>query len=144
MLSTEVPNFEEISNYKGHILAAEEWDNLDVIRVLGMTFYAYHGVNLAERQLGQRFEVDAEVYLDTREAGRTDSLDDTVNYLKIYEIAEEVILEGQYNLIEAIAEDIARAVLERLPVEKVLVRVRKPNVPIPGITGGVEVEIFRG
>ncbi|HDL78673.1 MAG TPA: dihydroneopterin aldolase, partial [Bacteroidetes bacterium] len=85
-----------------------------------------------------------EVFLDTRQAGDTDDLADTVDYAKIYEIAEEVILEGEYNLIEAIAEDIARLILERLTVEKALVRVRKPHVPLPGITDGVEVEILRG
>ncbi len=139
LLTTEVPNFEEISNRNRRPPLDEESNNLDVIRVYGMIFFAYHGVNESERELGQRFEVDAEVFLNTRRAGKTDSLRDTVNYVEIYRIVEEIILENEYRLIEAIAEDIAQAVLERLPVEAVQVRVRKPHVPIPGITVGVEV-----
>ncbi|NOY76754.1 MAG: dihydroneopterin aldolase [Calditrichaeota bacterium] len=117
---------------------------MDVIRITGMVFYAYHGVESEEKKLGQRFEVDVEVFLDTRRAGNTDDLVDTVNYVTIYEIVEEIVIEGEYNLIEAIAEDIARLILERLPVEKTLVRVRKPHVSLPGIVRGVEVEIVRG
>ncbi len=121
-----------------------EETELDVIRITNMVFYAFHGVEPAEKKLGQRFEIDVEVFLDTRRAGNTDNLVDTVNYVTIYEIAEEVVIEGEYNLIEAIAEDIARMILERLPVEKTRVRVRKPHVSLPGITNGVEVEIVRG
>jgi len=121
-----------------------EEPELDIIRINSMVFYAYHGVESAEKKLGQRFEIDVEVFLDTHRAGNTDDLVDTVNYVTIYEIAEEVVIEGEYNLIEAIAEDIARLILERLPVEKTLVRVRKPHVPLPGIVHGVEVEIVRG
>ncbi len=121
----------------------EDWEELDVIRVSGMTFYAYHGTTPAERQLGQRFEVDVELFVNTYTAGHTDALEDTIDYVKVYEIVEEIVLEGEFNLIEAIAEAIAEALLRRLPTEMVQVRVRKPNVAIPGITGGVEVEIIR-
>ncbi len=121
-----------------------EEPELDVIRVNNMVFYAYHGVEAAEKKLGQRFEVDVEIFLDTRRAGNTDDIVDTVNYAAVYEIAEEIVIEGEYNLIESMAEDIARLILKRLPVEKTLVRVRKPHVPLPGITDGVEVEIVRG
>ncbi len=121
----------------------EDWEELDVIRVSGMTFYAYHGTTPAERQLGQRFEVDVELFVNTYTAGHTDALEDTIDYVKVYEIVEEIVLEGEFNLIEAIAEAIAEALLRRLPTEMVQVRVRKPNVAIPGITKGVEVEIIR-
>ena len=116
---------------------------LDVIRLNNMVFYAYHGVEPSERILGQRFEVDVEVYLDTRRAGITDEIADTVNYISIYQIVEEIVIGGEYHLIEAIAEAIARLILKRFSVEKTLVRVRKPHVPLPGITDGVEVEIVR-
>ncbi len=116
---------------------------LDVIRLLNMTFYAFHGVDEAERKLGQRFEVDAELFLDLRRAGETDDLTQTVDYVRVYELIEEIVIEHEYQLIETLAEEIAQSILKTFPVEEVTVRVRKPNAPFRGICDAVEVEITR-
>ena len=39
-----------------------------------MTFYGFHGVNPAEKELGQRFIVDLDIFTDLAKAGRTDDL----------------------------------------------------------------------
>lgn len=117
--------------------------NLDIIRLNNLIFYAYHGVEESEKQLGQRFEIDVELYLALEKAGRTDQLKDTVDYTQVYQVIEELVLESEYNLIEALAEDIAHNILTRFPVTETIVRVRKPHVSLRGISDGVEVEIFR-
>ena len=118
-------------------------NNLDFIRLNNLVFYAYHGVEESEKQLGQRFEIDVELYLELSTAGRSDHLKDTVDYTEVYQVVEELILEGEYNLIEALAEDIAQNILNRFPVAETLIRVRKPHVSLRGISDGVEVEIIR-
>ncbi|HZK19007.1 MAG TPA: dihydroneopterin aldolase, partial [Clostridia bacterium] len=55
----------------------------DRIFLQGLQFFGYHGVLPEERELGQRFTVDLEMAMDLAEAGRTDNLDDTVNYVYI-------------------------------------------------------------
>ena len=47
---------------------------MDKIILSNLGFYAYHGVLEAEKVLGQKFFIDAELFLDTKEAGRTDDL----------------------------------------------------------------------
>ncbi|MCD6165317.1 dihydroneopterin aldolase [candidate division KSB1 bacterium] len=115
----------------------------DMIRISNMVFFAYHGLEEVEKQSGQRFEVDVELILDLQKAGRSDNLNNTVDYRRVYEVVEEIVIEGDYNLLEAIAEDIAAAILKKFRVEEVVVRVRKPQVPLPGLSDGVEVEIVR-
>lgn len=115
----------------------------DILRLRNMTFHAYHGVWDEEREVGQRFEVDLEIYTDSRAAGRSDRLKDTIDLYKVYEVVEEVVTSGRYQLVEAIAEQVASAVCDRFPVPKLRVRVRKPHSPIPGISEGIEVEIVR-
>ncbi|HEY8346013.1 MAG TPA: dihydroneopterin aldolase [Symbiobacteriaceae bacterium] len=117
---------------------------MDRIILSGMQFYGYHGVYPEEARLGQNFIVDVELCLDLREAGQHDDLRRTVDYAKVYRLIKEVV-EGQpYKLIEAVAERVAARLLAAFPVAEVVVRVHKPNVPIPGALDRVTVEIRRG
>ena len=105
----------------------------DRIRLNEMVFYGYHGALPEERALGQRFVVDVEVAADLRPAGESDDLTQTINYSELYAAAHDVVTGPPCNLIEAVAERIAGRILAEQPlVENVLVRVRKPGVPIAG------------
>lgn len=117
----------------------------DRIRLEGMLFYGHHGVDPAEKSLGQRFIVDVELERDLRKAGRTDDLHDTVNYAHVYRIAKQVMEGSSKNLIEAVAEEIARRIAASCSdVEAIRVRVRKPDVPIKGsVLDAAAVEIER-
>ncbi|MBC7106990.1 MAG: dihydroneopterin aldolase [Firmicutes bacterium] len=116
----------------------------DRIRLHGMQFYGYHGVLRAEQSLGQPFVVDVDLFLDLEPAGLTDNLERTVDYARVFSLVEEIVTGRSYRLLEALAEAIAREILDRFPVAEVAVRVRKPRVPLPGIVGYAGVEIRRG
>ncbi len=118
---------------------------MDRIRLNGMVFYGYHGVLPEERALGQRFIVDVEVFTDLRSAGASDDIADTINYSQVYATAREIVTGPACQLIEAVAERIAARVLaEHTPAERVVVRIRKPEVPIPGsVLASSEVRIER-
>lgn len=116
----------------------------DKIQLAGMVFYSYHGARLAERELGQRFIVDLELEMDLSNAGMSDSLADTVSYSNVYAVVREVMEEGSHNLLESLAETIARLILEGFDVDAVHVTVKKPEVPIQGsIMTHAAVEITR-
>lgn len=117
---------------------------IDCIRLANMGFYAFHGTTSAEKEVGQRFFLDVELFLDLRKAGTTDSIRYTVNYQKIYNIISEVTKRKKYNLMEALAEDIVEEILKHFPkLFRVKVKVRKPQVPLCGILDYVEVTIDR-
>jgi 7,8-dihydroneopterin aldolase/epimerase/oxygenase len=115
----------------------------DKIILKNMVFRGRHGVHLAERELGQRFEVDVELSLDLSRAMASDALTDTVDYGKAYAVVREEVEDHQYLLLEALAGAIVRRLLDDLPVRGVLVRVRKPQVPLHGILAYAAVEIQR-
>jgi len=108
-----------------------------------MIFYGYHGVRQAEKEVGQRFVVDLEVWKDLAPAGWSDDLAQTVNYAALYQLVAGIVTGPACNLIETVAERIAAAVLAQFPVDAVRVRVRKPEAPIPGVLAGAAVEILR-
>lgn len=97
----------------------------DRLLLEGMEFYGYHGDIEAERALGGRYRVDLEVAADLRAAGRSDSLEDTLDYVRCFQLVREVVEERQYRLLEALAQAIADAVLGQAHAEAVTVRVAK-------------------
>ena len=109
-----------------------------------MAFFGRHGVHPEEKQLGQPFHIDVEILSDLLPAGIKDDLTLTVDYGKVYAVVREIVEKESYNLIEAIAETIARRVLDYFSqIDSVLIRVRKPHAPLPGPFDYVEVEIVR-
>jgi len=116
----------------------------DRIILRGMRFYAYHGVNVEERTLGQPFEVDLEAELDLSIPGMSDRREDTVSYTHLYRKVREVMEGPSRNLLEALAEAIAHGVLEGYPVKAVRVQVKKTRPPIKGaFLASAGVEIYR-
>jgi dihydroneopterin aldolase len=116
----------------------------DRIVLAGMAFQARHGVNDWEKVEPQRFEVDVELLLDVRPAGVDDDLAKTVDYRRVYEITRDAVETQTFDLIEALAETIARDVLaEHGQVGEVVVRVRKPDVRLGGPLEYAGVEVRR-
>lgn len=116
---------------------------MDKITLKSMQFYAYHGVYEVEREIGQFFEVDVELFGDLREAAKTDDLANTVDYGSVYETVKHAITNYKFKLLESAAQNIADEVLDKFPIAKICVRVRKKTVPILGYLDYVEAEITR-
>lgn len=118
---------------------------MDVISLKGLKVYAYHGVLESEKEKGQEFFLDFKLFLDTREAGKTDDLDKTVNYAELAEYAVKLFTEEKFDLIETAANKLADGLLEKYELlRKVRVRVNKPYAPIGLPFENVSVEVTRG
>lgn len=116
---------------------------MDRILLNGLAFFGRHGCHTAERELGQKFLVDIELEADLAAAGASDALDDTIDYVAIYNAAR-AIMEGEPALLlESLAERIAAFALEDERVQSAWVRIRKPHVAIPGPLEYLGVEISR-
>jgi dihydroneopterin aldolase len=97
-----------------------------------MTFQGCHGVLPAEKVNPQLFKVDVEMYLDLSPAGQRDDLVLTVNYAEVFEQVRNIVEGPSFNLIEALAENIAAALLTQFPLKGVKVTVYKPQAPVAG------------
>jgi dihydroneopterin aldolase len=118
----------------------------DHVDLVNMRFEGRHGVLEEERARPQPFEVDVEVYLDLGPAGRTDDLAHTVDYRDVFEICRDVVEGPSCRLVEALAERIASRLLAAFGpagASEVVVRVRKPRVPLPGSLDHASVEVTR-
>jgi len=117
---------------------------MDKIILQDMQFYGYHGLFAEENKLGQRFNVNAELYLSLKQAGTTDHMDDSIHYGEAFKKVKEIVEGEPRHLIEAVAEDIAQELLTSF--SKLIackIKVIKPNPPIHGHYESVAVEIYR-
>ncbi len=115
----------------------------DIIRLGGLSFYGYHGVTAAEKETGRVFEVDCELEVDLADAGKSDRLTDTIDYEKVYLLVKDAVESTAFSLLEGLADRIAITLLERFPIYRVTLKVRKMNPPIPGQIKFIEVELTR-
>lgn len=117
---------------------------MDKIYMKNLAFYAYHGVLEEEKNLGQKFFVDLVLYLDLKGAGQTDNIDKTVNYAEVYQLVEKIVELDQYNLLEALAENICNQVLRTFKmIEKINIKIKKPEAPVKAIFDYVAIEMTR-
>lgn len=117
---------------------------MDRITITGMEFYGYHGCLPSERTQGQTFFVDAELFLDLSRAGQSDDLAETVDYAQVFESIQKLAEGEPRQLIEALAESVARQLLADFPkIQKVVLTVHKPLAPISGKFRDVFVTLER-
>lgn len=111
------------------------------IKLINMQFFGYHGVLLEEKELGQIFQADVIIYIS--EPIKKDTLEHTINYIEIFNIVKKEVENERYNLIEALAERIVDKIYNvyKKQITRIILRIRKPAVPLHGILDYAEVEI---
>ncbi|MCD2194033.1 dihydroneopterin aldolase [Actinomycetospora endophytica] len=115
----------------------------DRIELRGLRVRGHHGVFDHERRDGQDFVLDLVLWTDLTAAGASDDLADTVDYGALAEAAAAVVEGPPRSLIEAVAADVAAAVLSDPRVAGVEVELHKPQAPIARPFDDVAVRITR-
>jgi len=111
------------------------------ISLSNIVVFGFHGVHLEEKTLGQRFEIDLEYRLANPPLPWIDEESATVSYVDAYDIVSRVSAEKSFNLIETLANRIIEEMRSRFSIDLIVVRIRKPSVPIQGILDHAGVEV---
>ena len=113
------------------------------VELRGLSIYTHHGVTEAEREIGQRLELDISFDVPHCDALLTDRLDDTVDYSEVADIVSLAATERSYKTLERLGHVICERLAERYGCETVVVRAAKPEPPIPLAIEEVAVEVTR-
>lgn len=113
---------------------------MDRIVIKDLEVDAQIGVTETERTHVQRLLITVEMERDLAEAGRSDREAATTRYDVVADLMRRIAAERPRKLIEAVAEEIAEAILSRQLAQAVTVEVKKFSVPR---TQYVSVEIRR-
>jgi dihydroneopterin aldolase len=101
------------------------------IELTAIELHGFHGVLAHERRDGQRFLVDVELDYAEETAAASDRIEDAIDYREVVAAVVEVSDGRAYHLLEAFATALADELASRFSVQRVRVRVRKPDVVLP-------------
>lgn len=116
----------------------------DEIHIQNLEVFANHGVFQEETNLGQKFLFSLTMYTDTRKAGKSDCLEESIHYGEVSQFITDYTRKHTRKLIEAAAEDLATALLLHYPLLKgVTLELKKPWAPVGLPLETVSVKISR-
>ncbi|MDR1672565.1 MAG: dihydroneopterin aldolase [Bacteroidales bacterium] len=97
-----------------------------------MEFHAYHGCLPEEKKHGNRFVVDVEIDTDMEAASRNDSLNNALDYAKVYDTVKQE-MEIRSDLLEHVSGRILERIFAAFPQTcRAEVKVSKLNPPCMG------------
>jgi dihydroneopterin aldolase len=107
----------------------------------GIEFHAYHGVFSEEKKLGNRFTVDIHVETDFKKGMLHDDLKSTVDYVRLYQIAQNH-MKVPVRLLEHLAHLMIQDILTAYPgLAKIQVIIKKHNPALGGVVNYSVVEV---
>ncbi|HVL64117.1 MAG TPA: dihydroneopterin aldolase [Actinomycetota bacterium] len=115
----------------------------DVVRIHDLRVDTRIGWTDAERDEPRPVVVHIDLHVDTRRAGSSDDLADTVDYHRLTVEVADLVRGAEVRLLERLAEDIADRCLTHPAVNYVVVEVQKPDPPIDEKVDLVSVRIRR-
>jgi dihydroneopterin aldolase len=102
------------------------------------------GVHDEEKRAPQRVWVSLDLSVAEHGPSVSDRLDEVLDYGEVVRQVEKTVLSGHINLVETLAERVARDCLSDPRVEAVRVKIEKPDVIPNAGAVGVEIERRRG
>jgi dihydroneopterin aldolase len=113
------------------------------IEITGLSLYTHHGVEAAEREVGQRLIFDLSFEVSDCAALLTDEVEDTVDYADVCQQVAFTAQERSYKTLERLCSAVADRMIERYGADAVSVRAAKPEPPIALPVDEVSVEVWK-
>jgi len=98
---------------------------MDIVYLHGLTVDCVVGLWDWERAITQKVTIDLDMGKDISIAARSKNLDDTLNYKAVSKHVVDLVVEGKFELVETMAEDIAAALKSEFDVQWCRVRINK-------------------
>jgi FolB domain-containing protein len=112
----------------------------DQIHIKDLLLRGILGINDWEREKPQDILLNVTLFADVQAAGKSDDIEDTVNYRTISKRIIAHVESSKRFTVEALAEDVAQICLQDKRVERVKVRIEKPGALRFAKSVGIEIE----
>ena len=106
-------------------------ENLEIETIIGIFGW--------EREVKQIVRISLEMSFDISKAGKSDKIDDALDYKKIGKSIVNLVENSSFFLVEKMAEEIASLVLNNKQIEEIKLRVEKPGALRGSKSVGVEI-----
>ena len=99
--------------------------SMDIVYLYGLRLETIIGIWEWERQVKQTLIVDLDLGTDVSRAGRSDAIEDTVDYKSVAGRLAKLAEENNFFLVEALAENISEILIAEYGIEWVRIRINK-------------------
>ena len=113
---------------------------MDKIILTDLRIDAVIGIWDWEKRNPQTISIDLEMQIDTKKASQSDSIEDALDYKAVSKRVKQFIQASQFNLIETLAENVAKIILEEFDVQWLKLRISKPFAIRDSRNVGVSIE----
>ena len=113
---------------------------MNTVYIRGLRAEAVIGIHPWEREIRQALVLDLEMASDTPRAAATDHIADALDYAAIADRVTGLVEASEYQLIETLAEAVARAVCDEFDVPWLRLRLSKPGAVDAADDVGVVIE----
>lgn len=116
---------------------------VDAISITGLRVKTHIGVTPEEQERPQEVVIHLTIHADLRSPGASDALEDTVDYARATAVVAQLVEASRANLLEHLAEEVARSVLGLPGVDAVDVEIAKDPPPVGENVRNIAVRIER-
>jgi len=114
---------------------------MSTIRLKNIRIFTNHGCLIEEEKIGSDYLVNLTVYADLSKAAATDSLRDTVDYVRLQQIVKDEMFVRS-KLLEHVGQRIINSIFKEISLaDKIEVTISKLNPPIGGDVEEVSVKM---
>lgn len=113
----------------------------DRITLAGIKIYPKIGVTVEERAEPQECEVDLSIWDNFEGAASQDSIESSIDYVRLLAVVQETASDGEFSLLETLAYKVVRTILEAFPISRSQVKIRKRPVSLLNQINYIEVEV---
>lgn len=114
---------------------------MNIVYIKGLQAQSVIGVYAWEREIRQTLVLDLEMASDTARAAASDQIADALDYATISSQVISLVEGSEYQLIESLAEEVARMVLKDFGVSWLRLRLSKPGAVAEAEDVGVIIEV---
>ena len=101
--------------------------DMDKVFIKNLQVETIIGIFDWEREVRQVVSIDLEMEFDNKKAAKSDDIKDALDYKKIGKRVSVYVKKSKYKLVERLAEQIAKIVLNEFPVSSLILSVTKPG-----------------
>ncbi len=111
----------------------------DYIHLTGLKIRCIIGIFKWERKQKQNILIDLKFPCDIRSAAQTDKIEDAIDYKRIAKNTILFVEKSSYQLIETLAEELSRYLMEKFCLPEIFLKVSKPGAIRGSQNVGVEI-----
>ena len=113
---------------------------MDIVFIRDLQIETVIGIYDWERKVKQIISLDIDMATDIQKAAESDKIDDTLSYKKVAKHLIAFVEASEYELVEALAENICEIILKQFEVPWVRLTLNKPGAVRGSRSVGVIIE----